>query len=794
MGLAIGGAILAALLLWPGAAERRALEKTRQRLRREGFKIDLTEFNFSTSPEMRLREAALTNADPVTSRRMDSEAGRRFQLRDRIDLMKPVSSDAAVVFWRLKQLPATTWSVETLEDFWPSLREIMNADQPLLDAACDAALRGPIAFNLEASHGAAMLLRHLAVLRNLTSTLAARTMLELHDGNRDAAWTNLLALTRLVTAWNPEPVETSLMVRYICATTAYNATWQALQTNGWTDEQLAQLQREWASVDWFGGLPEAAAAERASVADALQRERREPALAPGLQFGMIVQSPGQAWGVLKDYWNRLQYKRHDSYEDEQAVLVYYRDREIELRRAIQAPNWLQMSQLPGVTNAPPFTAKGRYASRTMAMLNLRRVGLAFTGRGLRAPARAAEAETRRRLLVMSLALERHRLRHGTYPDRLEGLAPELLPDINHAGKTPARRLPLDFINGQPLHYRLGGDSRFVLYSVGLDGVDDGGEMRRPQQRARSPEGLYAADSGTDEFGVPHGTDLVWPRPASAAQIQADQQAREERLASVQAARDAQWARMDRARETQRQAVVQKLLEGTGLPPRNRDPIFLNQPLRKLLQTADGTNTFDELMTLRQVATGEEPGTVSFELPVNYDAVDRLGRMHLLVDGGLDTASMEEVGERQTCQRATNGNCLLRWTSSYDPPGKHALQAEFIGTKNPQREEDAQKFQGPMLALTSTNICQFDFAYDHFTPRGATLFARLPESNAVFRIALKDPAGELINTIQGTTSNGVIRVNWDLLDSHGRRYTNSSFDTVFEVTLPDSGRSQVQNGP
>jgi hypothetical protein len=49
-------------------------------------------------------------------------------------------------------------------------------------------------------------------------------------------------------------------------------------------------------------------------------------------------------------------------------------------------------------------------------------------------------------------------------------------------------------------------------------------------------------------------------------------------------------------------------------------------------------------------------------------------------------------------------------------------------------------------------------------------------------------------MSGSTSNGIINLHWDLIDERGQKYTNSSLDSVFNVTLPDSGRSQSMKGP
>jgi hypothetical protein len=78
--------------------------------------------------------------------------------------------------------------------------------------------------------------------------------------------------------------------------------------------------------------------------------------------------------------------------------------------------------------------------------------------------------------------------------------------------------------------------------------------------------------------------------------------------------------------------------------------------------------------------------------------------------------------------------------------------------------------------------------------GAKFFARLPESNGTYKIELKSPTGERLRTITGGTTNSYFEVHWELTDDRGRRCTNDSYDSVFHITLPDSGRSQKLRGP
>lgn len=62
------------------------------------------------------------------------------------------------------------------------------------------------------------------------------------------------------------------------------------------------------------------------------------------------------------------------------------------------------------------------------------------------------------------ALERYRLAHGEYPDTLDALAPQFIETLPH-----------DIIGGQPLHYRRTDDGKFLLYSVGWNETDNGGQ-------------------------------------------------------------------------------------------------------------------------------------------------------------------------------------------------------------------------------------------------------------------------------------------------------------------------------
>ncbi len=758
------------LLLRPPDSEQKAVASTRRLLRQQGFKTDLADFDFSTSDEMRARVAVLTNTDFTRAAMNRIGYPRRSALEEgkdgKPDLMESVSPDAAIVVWKQKKLESYFG-----EDIWPLLGEMLDECRPELDAACAAALPGHLRFSLDASHGFHMLLPHLPALTSFTRLFGRRAVLELHRGNQDAAWTNLLAATRLATAYEPDLSEVSHLVRFKCVALAFNATWQMLQADGWPDERLTGLQHEWESLDFFKNLPETAAFLRAGTAAACREERRQPVPSTGLTIRQAFHSPRAAWRSLERYWERVQYRHHGTYEDEKALFLHYRDRELELRRVVQSPTWAAMCQLPGVTNPIPF--KSQHDSTWYAMLDNKQFTrrLSMEGRGL--PGRAAEAESRRRLLITALALERYHVRHGTYPNALDELTPEFLMPP-----------PTDFMDGLSLRYRLTDDGHFVLYSVGLDCIDDGGELERQTPRDTADEDADQLPSG---LLTQEGRDLVWPRPATAEEVQA------KRVAQAQALEElmARQKRMAELRYTRTMAA----LEGLHAEQQNfriAEVTYLGKPLSKLLRNekAAGTNQLDlhEMLTLRPVITGREPRILTCELAIKYDAVTNIGSLRLLVDVEPGENSSGGGGSGQACLRAANGNCRLIWNTSYDAPGQHFLQARLHCT---ERLNDWRNVDGPVLPFYSSNLCQFFPASGMFNSSGAILYGKLAESNATYSIELKSLDGGLLRTLTGATTNGVIDLDWDLKDERGNTHADEAFEAVFHVTLTKSKRSQAQ---
>jgi hypothetical protein len=487
----------------------------------------------------------------------------------------------------------------------------------------------------------------------------------------------------------------------------------------------------------------------------------------------MAQSPREIPKMSRMIWEQLRYLYGGGvYEDEKGLLLFFRDREVEFQKAVKAPSWQAMKAMPGVTNQPAFTSKYRFS--VASMTNLRQMNPVSASRGNSFLGRAAQAEAYRRLIVTAIGLERFRLRHGNYPANLDELMPEYL-------KQP----PLDFMDGKPLRYRVGVDGKFVLYSTGLDGVDDGGVIPKPLDRSRT---LSAVLPGAVENG-----DMVWPRAATSNEVamlhESELQERMQEAESRQRADSEEY--WDRTARRQARADSSVITPANELDQNSLNGHWVSDLLRN--ENLTGTNTLTDMLTLHQVITGAEGETITFEAPIKFDAVTNVGTLALWID--LSKSDSLEDGEGAAAQveisRATNGNCLLAWHTIFETPGRHALQMG-LGLESGNWHK---LVAGPIAVFEVTNLCQFSESSANFdSATGAWLFARLPEQKGDYSMEIFSLDGKRVKTITGTTRNGVIEVFWDLVGDDGKKLADQTFSTVFHIKLTDSGREQTLKGP
>ncbi|MBX3746523.1 MAG: hypothetical protein KF833_14540 [Verrucomicrobiae bacterium] len=310
-------------------------------------------------------------------------------------------------------------------------------------------------------------LSHFAIAKTLSTLFRTRAAARLVAGDQDGAHHDTLVLLRLATISVPDPVLIAHLVRIAQTAIAFSAVAEGLGARAWSDPQLAELQDLIARFDFQTEAVRAMRGERVfghSMFEGMIRgvlpnqhllEHSEDAAPHGTPFQRI---PGLTpYGLLR----RSQVLQHRLYDT--------------LIARLEAPDWAAAMTRSDYESSL-YTDAGLEPMRPSVILpRMLTAAIATAG------TKAARQEVTARLARVACALERHRLRHGSFPGRLDQLVPAFLPSV-----------PLDPMDGQPLRYRPLDNGWFQLWSVALNGRDDGGVMSTP---------------GSDAEG-----DWVWPIP------------------------------------------------------------------------------------------------------------------------------------------------------------------------------------------------------------------------------------------------------------------------------------------
>ena len=291
---------------------------------------------------------------------------------------------------------------------------------------------------------------NFVAMRTAAQVLADAVVIELHRGNTDRALANLVALIQLAGQHAELYTLVHQMIRIAITGLALDSTWQALQWTEWNEAELALVQAELEQLTLLPGVLRCLEIERAmglEVFDLLQETLSGPA-ATAMGSGFLNRIQLWAWRGL---WSRrdLLFYLH-AYQNGLDGLREWND------GAAMIPVGLRLATAAEEEKRrvrQPFRYPGMVVS-AFALPNLQRVvEVAF------------RTETRRRLAVVAVGLGRFRLLHGRYPDELAELVPAFLAV-----------LPADPYTAQPFGYRLTDAEHPRLWSVGADGVDDGGTI------------------------------------------------------------------------------------------------------------------------------------------------------------------------------------------------------------------------------------------------------------------------------------------------------------------------------
>src|SRR2546429_2237026 len=320
--------------------------------------------------------------------------------------------------------------------------------------------------------------------RSTARWLALATMFELHEGRLPSALTSLRSLIRLSRLHEDDLTLINQMIRVAIADLALDASWAALQAPGWTDEKLAELQHEWERPKWLEEFPLTWEMERAMTLTWFAYSRSNGIASVRPQFTFTPAQTRSAGDVVREYVFDPVWRVAWSTSDELNYLKEMQPTLDATRTAVQHKSWVRLSADLNPPRVRSFSILDKYNGLRFQMSRM------VWGNFARAHEAVMRTETYRSLTVAAISLKRYQLRHGKFPPNLDALSPDFFAAV-----------PVDYLDGGPLRYRLESDGLIRLYSVGLDGVDDGGNPQ-PAKAWRRYADLW------------DGRDVVWPRLAS----------------------------------------------------------------------------------------------------------------------------------------------------------------------------------------------------------------------------------------------------------------------------------------
>lgn len=395
------------------------------------------------------------------------------------------------------------WVDGKVTNHWEQLAVDLQANEATLATIRSAMAQPVLDCDFDPSLGPLARFPHLSISKTLTQWFASSIQLSLHEGKPREAVPDLVTETDLPRMLARDGIVISELVRIAIASIARADAWEVLQADGWTDDDLARIQRVWERQEFLNAMVRALEGERVFAQSTYEMMRKSNQQTADVLFGLQL--------IGMEDTPKWEQKLNDLPGGDTVTRF--------LRNEVYSPlwrfAWLDQDLAHYLKYLQEMINLGREASQEKSLKAMEprmdELMLRFQNRGfydkLRFPSemsvsslsrvlyRVMRVETERSLVLGAIALKRYILRYGKPPSSLSALVPEFLSSV-----------PVDYMDGQPVKYRAQPDGGFLLYSVGEDGKDDGGDA--------------SLAPGKISPGVTwNRKDVVWPAPATAEEVE-----------------------------------------------------------------------------------------------------------------------------------------------------------------------------------------------------------------------------------------------------------------------------------
>lgn len=339
------------------------------------------------------------------------------------------------------------WSLELRE----AAERYLDANKEALTEIEDALKLPAFRFPVDHSYGAQTELPHLAGLKRSAVLFQLDSMQRSIDGDR--AWANSVFLqTRLATALDSDPYLISYLVRSSIIRIAAQSAEYSLNRTAPELTSSRTLQNAFWAFTQTNLLPLAFITERASTIPYFRMSRSEFEAYSNDEGGEAPpRTRPSGKGALPNYI-------HGFFERD--LSFYLTAMEKFINASESGVPYVLSQELDNAARS----ARSQFHIISGMMLSSY----------VKAEHRELSTRATSLLAATAFSIESYRLTHNQLPETLHSLKPEFLPEI-----------PRDPFDGKAIRYRRL-DRGYVLYSVDLDRIDDGGKEPPPKKKFKDP--------------------------------------------------------------------------------------------------------------------------------------------------------------------------------------------------------------------------------------------------------------------------------------------------------------------
>ncbi len=418
--------------------------------------------------------------------------------------LRGISPGKAIVSWTQPEIRYEDWS-----NSWDQLQEALARNSEAFKLLNQITNNAVFDFNLQYERRFEMAITNLVFEKKSVQKLSAHVIYDWHTGNAVSAAKNVRTILALVIGTSDERTVISQLVRIAITQIAAADTWELLQSTNLTDESLAELQKCWSQAEFIQAVERAFLVEREGALMMVTKWRSSNSeLQHYFDLEKRVQiAVGNGDSEEDSFWKNGKLKIQIflwrywwSYSDEMRYLKGYdvlanAAKSAEKNGSYQIALQYQKSELDrlGISrlnNSFDALLSGRTDLHSMISESIVTLG--------NMTRKVMQVEVAKQTAITAIALKRYQLKHANYPVDLNALVPEFISAV-----------PLDPVDGKQLRYKLNSDGTFLLYSVGENGVDDGGD----------PALEKGVSSSSFNWQNPHALDWAWPQPTTEAEIQ-----------------------------------------------------------------------------------------------------------------------------------------------------------------------------------------------------------------------------------------------------------------------------------